>query len=51
MLLPQVYHDAAQGLVVLQQRSPVIAGCQRQFAGDLVDWIKQQKFSQARLGF
>ena len=42
----ELYSDPDKQLVVLQQRSPVIAGCQREFAAELTAWIKEQHFAQ-----
>lgn len=33
-------------MFVLQQRGPVISGCQFKFAQDLIEWIKEMKFIQ-----
>lgn len=42
----ELYADAASQLVVLQQRAPVLRGCQAQFAAQLADWLHASGFSQ-----
>jgi proteasome assembly chaperone 2 len=47
-LAMELYAGAGSGVVVLQQRAPVLRGCQAQFATQLADWLQSSKFSQAR---
>ena len=37
----ELYLDAARGVLVLQQRAPAVTGCQRRFAEELLDWVRQ----------
>lgn len=42
----ELYADADNGLAILQQRAPVLRGCQAQFAAQLADWLQASAFSQ-----
>eukprot|EP00242_Pyramimonas_sp_CCMP2087_P011175 CAMPEP_0198210528 /NCGR_PEP_ID=MMETSP1445-20131203/20399_1 /TAXON_ID=36898 /ORGANISM="Pyramimonas sp., Strain CCMP2087" /LENGTH=258 /DNA_ID=CAMNT_0043884611 /DNA_START=77 /DNA_END=853 /DNA_ORIENTATION=+ len=42
----ELYGDASKSLVVMQQRSPVVPGKQREFANDLAAWIEKCKFKE-----
>lgn len=42
----ELYADADTSLVVLQQRAPVLRGCQAQFTAQLADWLQASAFSQ-----
>jgi proteasome assembly chaperone 2 len=46
-LAMELYAGADTGVVVLQQRAPVLRGCQAQFAAQLADWLQSSGFSQA----
>ena len=43
-------YTTSDGVTLLQQRSPVAAGCQRMFANDFVRWIGDQQFSKVWQG-
>ena len=47
-LAMELYAEASTSVVVLQQRAPVLRGCQAQFAAQLADWLQSSGFSQAR---
>lgn len=42
----ELYEDAERGLLVLQQRAPVLRGCAARFAAQLVDWLQESGFSE-----
>mmetsp|Transcript_21702 Transcript_21702/g.47678 ORF Transcript_21702/g.47678 Transcript_21702/m.47678 type:complete len:262 (-) Transcript_21702:324-1109(-) len=42
----ELYADASKSLVVMQQRSPVTPGKQREFAADLATWAERCKFKE-----
>jgi proteasome assembly chaperone 2 len=46
-LAMELYAEAGTGAVVLQQRAPVLRGCQAQFAAQLADWLQSSGFTQA----
>ena len=48
-LAMELYAEAGTGEVMLQQRAPVLRGCQAQFAAQLADWLQTSGFTQARL--
>ena len=42
----ELYGSKGGEVYTLQQRSPVAAGCQRRFAEDFMEWVKQCGFRQ-----
>ena len=47
----ELYVDSRRSLMILQQRAPVLRGCQAQFAGDLADWLQHSSFKEVTCSF